>query len=65
MIIYEAQPRILTGEDGDDANDKGNTVGWSVRRSQATGLALAGIGSLAVDIKFHIKNREREGGTSV
>ncbi len=37
----------------------------SVRRSRATGLVLAGIGSLAVDFEFHIKDREREGGTLV
>ena len=37
----------------------------SVYRSRATGLALASVGSLAVDFKFHIKNREREGGTLV
>ncbi len=34
----------------------------SVRRSQATELALAGVSSLCFDVKFHIKNREREGG---
>ena len=37
----------------------------SVRRSRATGLGLAGVGSLAVDSEFHIENREREGGTLV
>jgi hypothetical protein len=31
-------------------------------RSQATRIALAGVGSLCFDVKFHIKNREREGG---
>ena len=32
---------------------------------QATRLAITGVGSLAVDFKFHIKNREKEGGTLV
>jgi hypothetical protein len=36
----------------------------SVRRSRATGLVLAGIHSLCFDVKFHIENREREGGAS-
>ena len=34
-------------------------------RLQATRLAITGVGSLAVDFKFHIKNREKEGGTLV
>jgi hypothetical protein len=35
----------------------------SVHRSRATGLALDSDGSLAVDFKLHIENREREGVT--
>ncbi len=36
-----------------------------MRRTGATRLVLAGVGSLAVDFEFHIKHREREGGTLV
>ncbi len=37
----------------------------SVRRLQATRLALADVDSLDVDFEFHIKNRGREGGILV